>query len=99
MEDLCSRSPDQSTDKNYKKMIPDGPTFVLTRQELQQKQTSRDILNIWRDGGKDGTISAINSLLGRDSGRQRDLRKDVIIGGEREWSFYLWELEPASQPL
>ena len=52
-----------------------------------------------REGGKDGTISAISSLLGRDSGRQRDLRKDVIIGGEREWSFYLWELEPASQPL
>ena len=81
-------------------MIPDGPTFVQPRQELQQKHTSRDILNIWRDGGeRDGTISAISSLLGRDSGRQRDLRKDVIIGGERKWSFYLWELEPASQPL
>ena len=45
-------------------------------------------MNIWRDGrregGKDGTISAISSLLGRDSGRQSDLRKGAIIGWRRE---------------
>ena len=64
-------------------MIPDGPTFVQPRQELQQKQSRRDSLNIWRDGRREGWHNLSYQLTPREGpGRQSDLRKGAIIGGE-----------------
>ena len=61
-------------------------------------------MNIWRgrEGERDGTISAISSLLGRDSGRQKsDLTKAVIIVGEILVILFVRARasQPANQPV
>ena len=80
-------------------MIPDGPTFVQPRQELQQKQTRRDSLNIWRDGGMEGWHNLSYQLEPREGPRKAEWLEKKCHYCRRDWSFYLCKLQPAGLNL